>query len=360
MWAELKRKEVEYEKRRNKKVQYYESVRHAQTVQIDDIPLPQMTDQPPPPPQQLPFTNPPRIPLPEPVSNEIGSNIIPPPVGPTIGSLTGNNALKRPASEAVAANEEESKDSSKKEPPGCPPGPPPDLFEMHELDSDYEEPEEPVKTADEKTNEESASADIDLPKPTSVQQRILAIAGQKYDDFMKELENVHSKKKEKERSLHPDISSTKKGSEEDDDSDDENDSNKSRSDTSDSSDETDSKEDKKEKEVNTNQRVETTQPNETTIAPSMPPQPTMPMPPVIKLPSGPPPPPIGMPPMMFRPPPMRPGMKSIFFTIQILIIVLLWFDFNFKRNRQKISIQRFNKQLNIKKTYFSSCFILFN
>lgn len=42
LWAELKRKEVEYEKRRNKKVQYYESVRHAQTVQVDEIPLPQV------------------------------------------------------------------------------------------------------------------------------------------------------------------------------------------------------------------------------------------------------------------------------------------------------------------------------
>lgn len=42
LWAELKRKEVEYEKRRNKKVQYFESVKHAQTVQVDEIPLPQV------------------------------------------------------------------------------------------------------------------------------------------------------------------------------------------------------------------------------------------------------------------------------------------------------------------------------
>lgn len=43
LWADLKRKEVEYEKRRNKKVQYFESVKHAQTVQVDEIPLPQMS-----------------------------------------------------------------------------------------------------------------------------------------------------------------------------------------------------------------------------------------------------------------------------------------------------------------------------
>ena len=42
-WAELKRKEVEYEKKRLKKQQYYESVKHAQSVQIDEIPLPSAT-----------------------------------------------------------------------------------------------------------------------------------------------------------------------------------------------------------------------------------------------------------------------------------------------------------------------------
>lgn len=58
LWAELKRREVEYERRRNKKVQYFESVRHAQTVQIDDIPLPDMTEQlPAPAAAPAPFSN---------------------------------------------------------------------------------------------------------------------------------------------------------------------------------------------------------------------------------------------------------------------------------------------------------------
>lgn len=48
LWAEMKRKEVEYEKRKFKRVQYYESVRHAEQVQIDEIPLPSATEKPTP------------------------------------------------------------------------------------------------------------------------------------------------------------------------------------------------------------------------------------------------------------------------------------------------------------------------
>lgn len=84
---------------------------------------------------------------------------------------------------------------------------------MRELDSDYESSDDsddgrrsPVSkkarrySSDRDTSEQSDDqhsrdgSDVDVPKPTSVQQRILAIAGQKYDDFMKELENVHKKK----------------------------------------------------------------------------------------------------------------------------------------------------------------------
>ncbi|XP_008475786.1 WW domain-binding protein 11 [Diaphorina citri] len=39
-WEELKRGEVEYEKRRTALISYYEAVKHAQQVQVDDIPLP--------------------------------------------------------------------------------------------------------------------------------------------------------------------------------------------------------------------------------------------------------------------------------------------------------------------------------
>lgn len=39
-WVDLKRQEMEYEKRRAHLISYYESVKHAQSVQLDDIPLP--------------------------------------------------------------------------------------------------------------------------------------------------------------------------------------------------------------------------------------------------------------------------------------------------------------------------------
>lgn len=298
---------MEYEKRRNKKVQYYESVRHAQTVQIDDIPLPQMSDQAPPPQPQILFSNPPnRIPLPE-NSKETGPSAIPSNNGTAVGPFSGSTTLKRPGNETIAGNEENLKDNGNKEPPGCPPQLPPNLLEMHELDSDYEDTDEIIKSIGENALDSNSAPDIDLPKPTSVQQRFLAIAGQKYDDFIKELENVHSKKKEKQRSLNPDATTAQQSSDDDTDGD-----------SSDSSqdDEKDPKQERKEDVVKSSVRTEPMQ-VEMNVS-NVPPQPLLPMPPVkVLLPSGPPPPPMGMPPgLMFRPPPMRPppirpGMPSL-------------------------------------------------
>lgn len=123
--------------------------------------------------------------------------------------------LKKPTVTEPPA--EKRPDVKKKEPAGCPSGPPPDLHDMRELDSDYED-EEPPKAKKTKTirfaDETKAAPDIvgksdekkddaklveaDVPKPTSLQQRMLAISGQNIDEFMKEMENVH-KKKEQER-----------------------------------------------------------------------------------------------------------------------------------------------------------------
>lgn len=119
--------------------------------------------------------------------------------------------LKVPLPASVPkSNENQTVDSKRKEPPGCPPGQPPDLLTMRELDSDYESEDSedssrkyPISKRRRYSSDHSSSHsddqnsasdnESDVPKPTSVQQRILAIAGQKYDDFMKELENVHKK-----------------------------------------------------------------------------------------------------------------------------------------------------------------------
>lgn len=151
-----------------------------------------MTETPTKTPQsQLPFSS---VPMPP----EFHPQIAPP-------------NLKVPLPTSVPkSNENQTADSKKKEPPGCPPGLPPDLFAMRELDSDYESEDSedsrksPVSKRRRYSSDQSSSHsddqnsasdnnESDVPKPTSVQQRILAIAGQKYDDFMKELENVHKK-----------------------------------------------------------------------------------------------------------------------------------------------------------------------
>lgn len=310
LWADLKRKEVEYEKRRLKKQQYYESVKHAQTVQVDEIPLPQMNT----PGTQFPPQT--RIPVP---------NVLP--VPPFIPGPPPS-ILKKPT-EVLPKPEEKPVENKKKEPPGCPPGPPPDLLEMKELDSDAED-EEPktkksksirfsdeIKSKDsrkrskeddehkDKTRKRPISPEPgDIVKPTSLQQRMLAISGQNIDEFMKEMENVHKKKEQDKDEDSPKQSSDEEEDDEEEESDDETDeSEQSGKDDDDDADEEDEDEDEKEKPQAKKD-----------------PEPSIPLPPApapppthsITLPSGPPPPPIGLPPaMIFRPPPLRPSMPGL-------------------------------------------------
>ncbi|KAI5645528.1 WW domain binding protein 11 domain-containing protein [Phthorimaea operculella] len=99
-WVELKRQEMEYEKRRAHLISYYESVKHAQSVQVDDIPLPTLQV-----PENLIYSNvPSQIPLP------VESALPNMPVKPI---LKKDSAYKERPSGA--------------EPPGVPPGPPVDL-----------------------------------------------------------------------------------------------------------------------------------------------------------------------------------------------------------------------------------------
>uniref|UniRef100_A0A1L8DDB8 Putative ww domain-binding protein 11 n=1 Tax=Nyssomyia neivai TaxID=330878 RepID=A0A1L8DDB8_9DIPT len=266
LWAELKRKEVDYEKRRNKKVQYYESVKHAQSVQIDDIPLPQVAESAQTAPSQGggAFGGQGRIPLP-PVSAQI------PPFVPNVQQ----SILKKTSEKG----EEKSTQRTKKDPPGCPPGPSPNLLDMRELDEDYNEEPRPkkmktIRFSDEPRVKEKVPEDLssrgaiddDALKPTSIQQRILALSGQNIDEFMKEMESVQ-KKKEQEKSGDVEMPLDEKVAEE--------------------------------------KSVESEK--EPKVKPSNPP---VHHPPGISLPGGPPPPPMGLPPNMhhFRPPPLRPGM----------------------------------------------------
>ena len=158
-WSEFKRKEVEYEKRRYKRVQYYESVRSAEQVSIEDIPLPSsISDKP------IPATMP-KINLPPPV---LLTNVPPP------------SSLKK-------SEDSESTENKIKEPPGVPALMPPDIFEMRELDSDYE------------TDEKESESEEDLPvakkddPPKDKHDKNI-------EEFMKEVESAQ-KKKEEEKAL---------------------------------------------------------------------------------------------------------------------------------------------------------------
>ncbi|CRL04359.1 CLUMA_CG017452, isoform A [Clunio marinus] len=161
LWPEYKRKEVEYEKRRYKRVQYYESVRHAEMVPIEDIPLPTSTNEKPLPATFLPS----KINIPP----LILSTDVPPP-----------NSLKRSKDPGNDPNE-----SKEKEPPGVPPYLPPDLFEMSEFDSDYESDE------NESQNEEEQEVTKEDHHKDKHDKNI--------EDFIKEVESAALKKKEEDK-----------------------------------------------------------------------------------------------------------------------------------------------------------------
>ncbi|XP_026325171.1 WW domain-binding protein 11 [Hyposmocoma kahamanoa] len=203
-WVELKRQEMEYEKRRALLISYYESVKHAQSVQVDDIPLPTLQV-----PDNLIYGNvPSQIPLPMDTGH---------PIMPVKPILKKDSAYKeRP----IGA-----------EPPGVPPGPPPDLeillLEAIKLDRKDKEKKSlrfsdmpdgppgeappppqvctqapPLENFDGEAIEDdrpgSPPSAPAAPKPTSLQQRMLALSGQNIDDFMKEMEEVH-RKRERDR-----------------------------------------------------------------------------------------------------------------------------------------------------------------
>ncbi|CAG0896391.1 unnamed protein product [Darwinula stevensoni] len=197
-WAEIRRMEAEYEKKRLQMMQYHESVKFAQQVAVDEIPLPSVG---------MPMPMPAQIPLP-PVAADVPH--IPFPPGPGILKRTGEKALG---------------EERYKEPPGVPSGPPPILSDAEEGgeeswsqldDQDAYEGETEVnppvpgeerqkrrkiRFADEKREgrdegEGENEGDKAIP-PSSIQQKMLTMAGQDIDEFMKEMEAVHRERQAK-------------------------------------------------------------------------------------------------------------------------------------------------------------------
>ncbi|XP_066256293.1 WW domain-binding protein 11 [Euwallacea similis] len=170
-FADLKKRQLEYEVKRAQLVAFFESVKTAQSVTVDEIPLPQL-------PQQNVATS---IPLP------VGER------KPEVAIYSIATALKFQALGIPV-----------REPPGCPPGPPPDINDEGEVE-DFSfknvslEDERIVEemTADEGNESTSQNPNVPVGKPTSLQQKMVALSGQNVDEFMKEMETVH-KKKERE------------------------------------------------------------------------------------------------------------------------------------------------------------------
>ncbi|KAG7153737.1 WW domain-binding protein 11-like [Homarus americanus] len=213
-WVEIRRMEGDYEKKRQALIEYFESVRHAQAVTVDEIPLPNL-DMPPVPDASLPDLPPPPeiAPLPVPNAHMVPSHSI----------LKKMSAYVPPPAEP-------------KKPPGCPPTLPPELSDDEE---DEEQPmeTEPVvaapavekeeKEEDEEKEEEDETEEKEKDQPrsrtirfeegedsdeekdtrvtvtsskglTSLQTKLLQMSGQDIDDFMRETE-VLFREKEAER-----------------------------------------------------------------------------------------------------------------------------------------------------------------
>uniref|UniRef100_A0A1I8QBF2 Wbp11/ELF5/Saf1 N-terminal domain-containing protein n=1 Tax=Stomoxys calcitrans TaxID=35570 RepID=A0A1I8QBF2_STOCA len=297
-WSELKRKEVEYEKKRLKKQQYYESVKHAQSVQIDEIPLPSST-QTPVAGGPSAFPGPKRLP-PPPTALSL------PPFAP--GAPPGT--LKK-LNEHIIKPADKHDDPKRKEIIGVPIGPPPDLADLSDLDTDAEDNEVVLKKYVPKTKSSKS-----VTKPNSLQQRMLAISGQNIDDFMKEMENVHKKKVAASRGENDktgDDSKDKKvdGDNDDDDDEEDADDNTDLSECS-FSDEEDNDDSEAAKRRRTHSNSDDTAAIPTPAAAAAA---AVPMPVAIALPNIPAPPqphiPLhGPPPMMFRPPPRPPAMHG--------------------------------------------------
>ncbi|XP_015585025.1 WW domain-binding protein 11 [Cephus cinctus] len=213
-WSELKEQLVQYERRRIDLVTYFEAVRHAQQVQVDEIPLPSavndisrmypgaLTSQIPLPemPQPPTLMYPPH---PHYIQHHPLMNIpIPPSILKKTSAYTSSTATP-----TLAPN---------KEPPGVPPYPPPDFSsedeEPTDKSKDQTQKSRTIRFADDKEDarqeaenkdkeldrDKEKDRDIAKVKPTTLQQKMLAMAGQDIDQFMREMEVVH-KKRETER-----------------------------------------------------------------------------------------------------------------------------------------------------------------
>lgn len=149
-FSELKKMELDYEGKRNTLIKYYESVKFAQQVEVDQIPLPSAPSAPHVVPSLIP------LPVDLPVS-----------------------ILKAPVMDASNAKA-----------PGVPPGPPPDLSDDEEMEENEPPPTKAEKAAEEKANKAAKTrkirfADEGPDRPPGVDDEA------DVTEFLKEVEKSH-------------------------------------------------------------------------------------------------------------------------------------------------------------------------
>jgi len=185
-YEEVKKHWTAYQIRKMDVIRYYESVMAAKDVQIEAIPLPNVA------------------------TGELGdwddeSNI---PLPPTI-QQPPKSLLKKPVPVLEGMKS--------KICPGVPPGPPPSIQEYEDITEPEEKEnrkrkirfgEEDEDEVDQEDQEPPPEEDLEEeapskpPQPNSLQRKMLEMAGQDLDQFMKEMEEVHKQKEaEKEASL---------------------------------------------------------------------------------------------------------------------------------------------------------------
>lgn len=206
VWGDLKRKELDYELRRAKKEQYFESVKTAQSVAIDEIPLPQL-----PTDGDGPSTAPPPGALHR-APPVLLTNV---PV-PSFLQQQQLGILKKPPVESSQQKLPLEKERDKKEPPGCPPGPPPILALLRELDDGWVEDAPSSKRSKLRFSDEAIAKDEQI----SAQKRQAIAAGKTIDDLMREVEHDQRRREErKDRDRDRGSEDEDSNQEEDEDSD---------------------------------------------------------------------------------------------------------------------------------------------
>lgn len=265
-YCELKKLETEYESRRSILVKYYESVRYAQQVQVDEIPLPATPNMPLFLTSQIPLPNELELPLIEPLIPQ---------------SILKKTSVYHPLKQFATL-----------QPPGVPPGPPPDLSSDEEEEAFVQGGENEEERGKDKENKQRKSRTIRFADESDID------SGEDDGDD-KEQGDRESSDEEEEESTAKQYKHSRTGL-------DIKDTEKNKEERAFDSDE----EEHKDAEENGAHDSDDERAVKSFADPS-----NIPVPPVhtVPLPAGPPPslpqgPPPASVPVMFRPPPLRPGL----------------------------------------------------